>query len=117
MKKNFSTFAQDPICSAGLMLSLIFLASGVIFISFSWKYLPPQIPLFYNQLWGAEQLGEKYQILFLPFFSFVILFFDFFASVKFISREPLLARILMGTGSILILALMAALFQIVSLIT
>lgn len=117
MKKSFNVFAHDPICLGGLLLSLIFLVSGVIFIFFSWNYLPPQIPLFYNQLWGEQQLGEKRQILFLPLFAFLIFLFDFFTSVKFIQKEPLLARILMGTGVILVLVLMIALFQIVNLIT
>lgn len=117
MKGALEKICQDPFCFWGLAFSLIFLSLGVIFLAFFWPHLPPQIPLFYSRPWGEEQLASKTQLIFLPLFSFLIFASSLLASAGFFAKDPFLSQILIGTGSVLVLVLTGALFQIINLIT
>lgn len=117
MKKTFEKIYEDPFCFGGLTLSLATLSLGCLFLLLFWSRLPPQIPLFYSQPWGEGQLGFKIQMLFLPLFAFLIFAFSLFSARRLFKSNIVLARILIGTGSILILVLTVALFQIVNLVT
>jgi hypothetical protein len=50
-----------------LMFYLLILGNVLMIGSFlvTFKHLPPQIPLFYSQVWGENQLGEIWMIFFL----------------------------------------------------
>lgn len=117
MKKTFEKIYEDPFCFGGLALSLATLSLGCLFLLLFWSRLPPQIPLFYSQPWGEEQLGFKIQMLFLPVFAFLIFAFSLFSARQLLNKNIILARIIIGTGGILVLVLTVALFQIVNLVT
>lgn len=116
MRDAFKKLRQDAFSLWGLSFSLFFLAFGCVFLALFWSKLPPQIPLFYSRPWGEEQLAEKVQIIFLPTFAFFIFLSALLSSLRIFSKEPLLARILIGSSAILIFLFTVALFQIISLV-
>lgn len=116
MKDALKNLCQDPFCLWGVTLSLIPLTLGTFFLASFWSRLPPQVPLFYSRVWGEEQLAQKYQIIILPAFAILAFLFNFFVSARLFPKEPLLARILIGSSCLLVFILILALFQIVNLI-
>lgn len=84
---------QDKLARGSFLVAAFFWLSGLsvlIFLSFR---LPPQVPLFYSQPWGEEQLASAGLLFLLPAVAFLILLINFLASV-FLAEEKLILRIL-----------------------
>lgn len=117
MKSAFEKLCQDSLCLWLIALSLFLISLGIIFLVIFWSRFPPQVPLFYSQTWGEGRLAPKIQVIFLPAFAFLIFFLNLFLSARFFIKDVFLSRILIGTGFVLVLALVLTLFQITNLIT
>jgi len=76
----------------------VFIFSSVLFlisllaILLSWKKLPPEIPLYYSQPWGTEQLAKPANLFILPFANFLVLLFTLLIN-KLIPQENFLLQI------------------------
>lgn len=74
--------------------SVFFCAIGAIIILFSWKGLPPRLPIFYSMPWGETYLGAKAAIWVLPAFSLLILVINLVFMNFFVKNNVFLGRIL-----------------------
>ena len=65
--------ARDKVSRASFQLGLVFWFAQVLTLLSSWRYLPPQLPLFYSRPWGEEQLTSPVEMLILPGLSIGII--------------------------------------------
>ncbi len=82
------------------LLWLIPLLITLILALFRFYSLPPQIPLFYSQVWGENQLANK-EFLFLPIAGvFLLGIFNNALGIKFYTKDKILSYLLSGTASL-----------------
>lgn len=77
-----------------LQLAFILWLSKVLLILFGWKFFPPEIPLFYSQPWGQEQLASPLMLFILPGLGLIIFFVNFSISRLVPQGERLIKQIL-----------------------
>src|SRR3972149_6327228 len=77
------------------MVKLLFGADALMVATFIFKYskLPPQIPLFYSQLWGESQLADSWVIFILPIFMNILFFINQYIFNKFYSDNIFIKNI------------------------
>ena len=96
--------------------SIIFWIVQVLIIALSWKLLPPQIPLFYSQPWGEEQLTTPVGILILPVLSLAVSGGNF-ALIHLVPKEEgLLSKMLIAASAIFNFLALVTLIKIVLLV-
>lgn len=116
MRRVFREIRSDQFCFWGAVLSLIFTALNFSFLIFSLSKLPPEVPLFYSRPWGEEQLGQWWQLFFLPGSSLILFLINTSLAVKIYSREKNLSQIIIGSQVIISLLATIACYQIVKLV-
>lgn len=94
-----------------LLIFINFLGFGLFFSS-----LPPQVPLFYSQPWGEEQLVAPYWLVILPIGSFFVFLLNNFLAIYFIRGQKILSWILMGTSLGTAIISLITLVKIISLV-
>ena len=57
--------------------TFIFLLFQLLVILIFWRKLPPEVPLFYSQPWGKEQLASPWMLLILPGLTLVVFLINF----------------------------------------
>ncbi len=98
----------------GLILALF--VAQILLILIFWRFLPPQLPLFYSRPWGKEQLTTPLGLFLLPAFSLMVIFINFLLA-KFISQEEkLIAQILVTAAFLFNLLCLLTLIQIIRLV-
>lgn len=96
---------------------IIFWIVQVLIIALSWNHLPLQLPLFYSQPWGEEQLTTPVGILILPVLSLAV-FGGNFALINLVPKEEgLLNKILMTASAIFNFLALVTLIKIVLLVS
>lgn len=116
MRQVFKEIRSDHFCFWGMILSLIFTFLGFSFLIFSLGKLPPEVPLFYSRPWGEEQLGQWWQLFFLPVSSLIFFLINISLVVKIYSREKNLSQIIIGGQVIISLLSTIACYQIIKLV-
>lgn len=110
MKKFYKEIKSDKILFLAFLGGIILISLNLFYILFSYKNLPPLVPLFNQLPWGKARLGFKEQI-FLPLvISFLILVGNIFFSSILYKKSALLARMLAITS--LLVCFFAFLFVI-----
>lgn len=94
-----------------ILLFLQFLAIAIF-----WKYIPPQIPMFYSHPWGNEQLADKKLIFLFPIQLLALLIINYLLSAFFFLKEKLLAKFFIFGVSLTAILLSVAFFKILSLV-
>jgi len=79
--------------------------------------LPHQVPLFYFEPWGLEQLGSATQLWLIPACCGGVFVLNTILAWRFFHREKLLAQILMSGTAITSLLGLIFLIRILSLVT
>lgn len=98
MKGLFKKVKADRIIKLCTYFSSGFLLIHLIYTSLFYRFLPPLLPLFNQMPWGEERLGTKIEI-FLPFLVTLSFFsLNFFLTLWFYEKMPLVARILSITS-------------------
>jgi hypothetical protein len=77
------------------MIKLLLGADVLMIATFILKFktLPPQIPLFYSQLWGENQLADFWMIFIIPIFMNLLYFINSYIFTKFYSKNELVKNI------------------------
>lgn len=67
------------------MLIALIIADVLMAGIFAWRFtmLPPQIPLFYSEIWGENQLVDFWFIILIPLLLHIFIFFNRFIYYKF----------------------------------
>lgn len=97
-------------------LAAILLIGEVLVILLSWHRLPPELPLFYSQPWGKEQLTTPFGLFIIPGFSLVIFLINFALLFFLAKEEKLIPKILEITTVVFNLLCLLTLVQIIRLV-
>ena len=63
-------------------------------LGFTFKRLPPEVPMFYSFPWGQDQLGKSIYLIILPLGCLILGMINFILSFFIFPKEPLAAKIL-----------------------
>jgi len=97
-------------------LSVVFLLGQILAILLSWQRLPPELPLFYNQPWGKEQLTTPLGLFVLPALSLIVFLINL-AFVSFIPKEEkLIQKMLWAAAAVFNFLCLVTLIKIIFLI-
>lgn len=96
---------------------LLQLVAGSLTIGWYWRFLPPQVPMWYSMPWGTDRLASPY-FLFLPLvLSLVIFGFNNRIIAKFGVDHLVFARILYLVSSLVSLLSLIIVVRIVTLVS
>jgi hypothetical protein len=104
------------VLAVNVPLALIFLGLQILIILLAWRYLPPQIPLFYSRPWGQEQLVDPLMIFVLPGLSLATIVVNSFLNSIVGKEEVLIRRVLTTTASLFSFLSLVTLVQIIRLV-
>lgn len=97
-------------------LSVAFLLGQILAILISWRWLPPELPLFYSRPWGKEQLTTPFGLFLLPALSLIVFLINL-TLISFISKEEkLIPKILEITSVIFNLFCLLTIIKIIFLV-
>lgn len=109
LKDRFESFVLFfGIASILIQLFLIF---------FSWRNLPPQIPIFYSRPWGEAILAQKFFLLLLPLISLVFISINYLMIVFLTRGNYFLSRVLTIFSLLVVLMTLYDTSKIIFLIT
>lgn len=96
--------------------SLFFWFGQILVILLAWRFLPPELPLFYSQPWGENQLATPFGLLLLPLLGLLVLALNT-GLLFFISQEEKLSQQILTTSALVFNFLsLVTLIQIVRLL-
>ena len=110
MKEFFKDIAADKTIVPAFFINGFFIITSVIFILFSYRNLPPFIPIFNQLPWGEQRLGPTLTIFIPVLVAFLILVINIFTSTLIYKKTPLVARMLAAVS--LLISILAFLFII-----
>lgn len=117
MKNKLSTLFHDKQIKKIFILNICFFSVFLIVGIWKWSALSPQLPLFYSQPRGSEQLGTPLHLLYLPTFSGLFAMINFYLASIFYTKERLAAIILTVITTIVSLLFLITFVKIVLLVT
>lgn len=94
MKEFFKDIAQDKTIVPAFFINGIFIIVTIIFILFSYRNLPPFIPIFNQLPWGEQRLGSSSTIFIPVLVALLIFIINIFAATFAYKKIPLVARML-----------------------
>jgi len=97
-------------------INFFFLFAQILIIVFVWRFLPPEIPLFYSRPWGEDQLIKYPGIIILPAVCLIIFFTNVVVARLATKEETLVKRILALASLTFALLVFISLIQIIRLI-
>jgi len=102
-----------------IMIKLLLGADALMIITFLLKFsrLPPQVPLFYSQLWGEGQLADTWLIFLLPVFLNLLFFLNNYLFIKFYSDNVLIKKIFYYLNLFLIFSFTLIFIKIIFLVS
>jgi len=97
----FKSTLSDRISFWCFYLSIFFLLVGFVFIVFTFKNLPPFLPIYNKLPWGFARLGSKIEIFIPLLIAIIYLLVNNTLSFFFQQKTPLLSRFLFATTLVL----------------
>ncbi|KKR88613.1 MAG: hypothetical protein UU37_C0001G0032 [Candidatus Gottesmanbacteria bacterium GW2011_GWA2_41_12] len=117
IKNRISFLVRDRFVKIGIIGNIILFFLFLAVLLARWRFLPPQLPLFYSLPRGEEQLGSSLQILILPIFSQILFVLNHFFALLIYKREPFLSEILSLVSLFLGILLFITFFKIIFLVS
>lgn len=97
-------------------LTMVTILLQLILIGLSWKFLPPQVPVFYSKPWGSDILAIPIYLWILPGFSTLVLSINLILSNLISDDNKFLNRIFAFTSLFVCLAILFDIFKIITLV-
>lgn len=94
MKEFFKDIKSDKTIIPAFFINGFFIIASIVFILFSYRNLPPFIPIFNQLPWGEQRLGPTIAIFIPVFVTLLILIVNIFTSTLTYKNSPLVARML-----------------------
>lgn len=89
---------------------------GVVTIAWSWRHLPPAVPLWYSRPWGEDRLASPW-FLFLPIGTAILIYsINLIAVTRIGVNHPMFARVLFITSLLVSCLSIVLIIRIVSLV-
>ena len=108
MKEFFKDIKSDKTIIPVFFINGLFIVVSVIFILFSYRNLPPFIPIFNQLPWGEQRLGPTLAIFIPVLVALLILIINIFTADITYKKTPLVARMLAAVS--LLTSILAFLF-------
>ncbi|MFZ5844988.1 MAG: hypothetical protein ACOY0S_00785 [Patescibacteria group bacterium] len=90
---------------------------ALIILAFNYRFLPPQVPLWYSRPWGAERLASSLWLLIFPVGN-IFWFLVNIVVATFTTRDyPIFTRVLFLTSLLVSFLSTIAITQIILLVT
>lgn len=90
---------------------------SLVLLVWSWRGLPPTVPLWYSRPWGDERLASPWWLLLLPLGSFMWLVVNIIVAT-FIARDyPVFTRVLFLSSMLVSFMAFVTLAKIIFLVT
>jgi hypothetical protein len=101
------------------MVKLLLGANALMIVTFLLRLarLPPQIPLFYSQLWGESQLADTWAIFLLPVLMTALFFINQYISNRFYSDNSFVKNIFYYLNIFIITAFTLIFIKIIFLVS
>lgn len=100
----------------GKVILILGLTSAGVIV-WSWKILPPAVPLWYSRPWGNERLAHPAWLTVLPLASFFWFFINILLSTFVTSDYPLFTRVLFLSSLLISVLAFLTLVNILLLVT
>ncbi len=97
-------------------LNLILLTAQIVIIASIWRFLPPEIPLFYSRPWGQDQLVIYPGIALLPIICLIVFLANTAIARAAAQEEVLIKKTLNITSFAFALLILITLIQIIRLV-
>ncbi|OGK17211.1 hypothetical protein A2774_02310 [Candidatus Roizmanbacteria bacterium RIFCSPHIGHO2_01_FULL_39_12c] len=97
-----------------LIIANLFMSAVILF---RFRYLPPQIPLFYSNPPGENQLADTWMIGILPLFMNSLFFLNRFINFRLFKNEEFIQKIFQYLNLFLIISFTLIFAKIIFLIT
>lgn len=116
IKGRWNRLSTNKIVSLATYMAIIGALLGFISIVFTWKMLPPFVPLWYSKIWGPERLAATPWLFLLPTSTLIITAINMYIASVLITEYLVFSQI-MSLGSLVISALSTiTLLKIISLV-
>lgn len=116
MKGRINLLFRDKFLLYSLTLTAIFLTISVLLVVFSYKSLPPLIPLFNSMPWGVTRLYSSEVVLILPLVFLLVILINTTITLLIYNRFTLLSRLITFNSFLVCLLGALAYLQILFLI-
>lgn len=108
---------KDKTIRICLQFGFLLLLAQLVILTFFWKKLPPQVPLFYSRPWGEEQLINPIGLLILPATSLLITVANSAGASLIPGNEKLASQLLVIFATVFNFLCLVTLFKIVTLVS
>lgn len=92
MRESFKHLMHDRMIFWTFTLAVVLLLFQILFLIFSFRVLPPLIPLLYQQAWGTRQIVVRELIFLLPLVSLAFMVTNTTFGTVMYRNIPLLSR-------------------------
>jgi len=110
-------FWQEKITNQIFRWNILLIGIQIAFLIYKFAVLPDQVPLYYSQPWGEDQLAPASSLFLLPTFSIVVLLINNLLATFFLHTVQLLSRLLVIFSLLFSFLSFITLFQIINLIS
>lgn len=111
---SLSTSVKIKLVNLPALILSLFILIGSVLLVLSQTQLPPLIPLWYSRVWGESRLSTPETLWLIPFLIFGVLVINYLVAIFLVSKQPVLARILIWTATFVSFGLLYSLYKIVS---
>lgn len=98
-----------------LRLSFLCLLIQIVTIALTFAKLPPEIPIFFSQVWGKNWLSTPTSLLLLPFLSLLVFIVNYSLAFFFYTKKVLLSQLLVVFSFIFSLLATISVLKIIQL--
>src|SRR3989344_4871286 len=88
------TIFGDRIITVSVSLAVAFLLTVVAILALKFRFLPPQLPIFYSRSWGEAMLAQSVTIWILPVIILLLLILDLLLCRKLAKFNQFLVKII-----------------------
>ncbi len=106
-------FWKERFLSAMFQASLIIVAIQLVLIAALWRFIPPQVPLFYCLPWGQEQLADKIWLFLIPISLLFLSAVNLYTAMILFIKEKLLTKIIAVTNFVIIILFTITVLEII----
>ncbi len=110
-------FRDDNFLKWPVGLSLVCVLTSFLFLAFSWRKLPPLLPLFFSLPWGEEQLTQPKTLIFLLLGVLGLVILNYIFVLLFYSKTTYFSRMLSVSTVIISFMILFAIVHIIWLVT
>src|SRR5476651_22747 len=98
MKGLFKDLTSDKTIFRFNIFTILIIVFTIIFITISYRRLPPIIPLFNQLPWGSQRLGSTFSIFIPSIIVIMIFIINMFIAKIVYKKTPLVSRMLAVTS-------------------